>query len=264
MLTHSRFELAPLASELAVVDVSVAFGGNVVLDTVTLTAPTGMITGLIGPNGAGKTTLFNACTGTLQPSRGAIRLGGTDVTALSPARRAQLGLGRTFQRMELFESLTVAQNVALGRESALAGSHPLRHIIGRRSDRRDISEATTAALERCAIAEHAHVPVASLSTGQRRLVELARALAAGRSMLLLDEPSSGLDHHETERFGAILRAVVDDGHAGILLIEHDMDLVMSVCDRLYALDFGTIIAEGTCSEVQTHPAVRRAYLGEED
>jgi ABC-type branched-subunit amino acid transport system ATPase component len=249
-------------ADLLIDEVSVAFGGNTVLEGVTLAARPGMVTGLIGPNGAGKTTLFNTCTGLLRPSRGSVRYGGDDVTALSLARRAQLGLGRTFQRMELCESLTVAENVALGREAALAGSQPIRHIVSRRGDRRAVEEATLDALDRCGIAHHADDPVVSLSTGTRRLVELARALAAGRSMLLLDEPSSGLDHQETERFGAILRSVVDTGVAGILLVEHDMDLVTSVCDWLFALDFGTIIAEGTATDVCAHPAVRRAYLGE--
>ncbi|MEW6471482.1 MAG: ATP-binding cassette domain-containing protein [Actinomycetota bacterium] len=255
--------MAVLTAGLEVSGLTVAYSGNVALSDVSLQAPIGVITGLIGPNGAGKTTLFNACTGILRPSAGRIRFNGQDVTAVSAPRRAQLGLGRTFQRMELFDSLDVRSNVALGSEAMRAGSNPVRHVLELSGDRAEIEEATRSAMERCGISALADRPVVALSTGQRRLVELARALAARRSLLLLDEPSSGLDHQETARFGSVLREVVNQDGNGIFLVEHDMDLVMAVCDYLYVLDFGQLIAEGTPEAIRNSAVVRRAYLGED-
>jgi ABC-type branched-subunit amino acid transport system ATPase component len=232
------------------------------VNEVSLNAPLGRLTGLIGPNGAGKTTLFNACTGLLRPNAGRISVFGDDVSRLGPAARAQRGLGRTFQRMELFDSLTVAENVAVGREAAMAGSKPLRQVIGGRGERAIVRDATAEALALCGLEPIAGRRAGALSTGQRRLVELARALAGPFRLLLLDEPSSGLDHAETERFGAILTDVVSSQGRGILLVEHHMALVMEVCEYLYVLDFGELIFEGTAAEVGASDVVRRAYLGE--
>jgi ABC-type branched-subunit amino acid transport system ATPase component len=166
--------------------------------------------------------------------------------------------------MELFDSLTVTDNVALGLESRLAGRNPWRLVFSSPSARSTVREATEAALAECGLVDLAGRRTSALSTGQRRLVELARAIAGGFTVLLLDEPSSGLDHDETERFGEILRDLVDRRGVSILLIEHDMALVMSVCDYLYVLDFGTLIFEGTPAAVQASPVVRAAYLGDED
>lgn len=248
---------------LEIEHLTVRFGGNVALDDVALRAPRGRITGLIGPNGAGKTTLFNACSGVVKAAVGRIAYAGRDITDASPSHRAQLGLGRTFQRMELFDSMDVRANVALGREAVLAGSHPVRHLWCRRPDAIEIERRTDHALRLCGIESIAGSPVASLSTGQRRLVELARCVAAGRSLLLLDEPSSGLDHSETARFGAVLRGLVDSEGLGILLVEHDMALVMSTCEHLFVLDFGRLLFSGTADEVRSSALVKRAYLGEE-
>jgi ABC-type branched-subunit amino acid transport system ATPase component len=183
-----------------------------------------------------------------------------DLAGMRPHQRAQIGIGRTFQRMQLFDSFTVLDNVRLGREAALSGRSPLRQVVSLRSDRHDIHGAAALALDRAGISHLASARVASLSTGQRRLVELARALAGGFRMLLLDEPSSGLDNAETIAFGGVLRDAVADG-MGLLLVEHDMKLVMSVCDYLYVLDFGKLIFEGTPGEVQASRKVREAYLG---
>jgi ABC-type branched-subunit amino acid transport system ATPase component len=251
------------ADGLAVSGLTVRFGGLVAVDAVDLHAPCGRITGLIGPNGAGKTTTFNACTGLLRPTSGSISLDGTDVTRFPTQRRSQIGLGRTFQRMELFESLTVRDNVSIGREALLAGSKPWNHVWCSRRARVDIETSTQEALEQCGIVDLAEEPVGSLSTGARRLVELARSLAGTGRLLLLDEPSSGIDHRETERFGATLLRLVADRGAGILLVEHDMDLVMRVCDYIYVLDFGRLLFEGTPVEVRTSEIVRHAYLGSE-
>jgi ABC-type branched-subunit amino acid transport system ATPase component len=253
----------PGADGLEVEGLVVRYGGLVAVDGVSLHAPMGRITGLIGPNGAGKTTTFNACTGLQRPTAGTIRLDGRDVTHFSAPARAQLGLGRTFQRMELFESLPVAENVALGREARLAGSNPLRHLRGARAERTSVRDEAHAAMAQCGITELADRPVADLSTGQRRLVELARAVASGAALLLLDEPSSGLDKAETEAFGGILRRLVDQRGAGILLVEHDMALVMAVCAYIYVLDFGRLLFEGTPAKVSNSSEVRAAYLGSE-
>jgi ABC-type branched-subunit amino acid transport system ATPase component len=248
---------------LDVVDLSVRYGGQVAVDRLDLAAPLGRLTGLIGPNGAGKTSTFNACSGLLRPSSGRIALFGEDVTRKGPAARARRGLGRTFQRMELFDSLTVFDNVALGREAGLAGRNPLRHLIGRPGDRSAAQQAAQNALQLCGLGDLAGRRAGSLSTGQRRLVELARTVAGDFRILLLDEPSSGLDAAETKRFGEILRRIVTDTGAGILLVEHDMALVMEVCQYLYVIDFGRPIFDGSPSEVAGSDIVRAAYLGTE-
>ena len=248
---------------LSIEEVRVAFGGLVAVDGVTLDAPRGRITGLIGPNGAGKTTTFNACSGVLRPSTGHVWLDGEDVTTLPTQARARRGLGRTFQRMELFDSLSVFENVAMGREAGQAGSNPLRQLVASRAERQQARAAATAALEQCGIAHLGTRTVGELPTGQRRLVELARVLAGTFTLLLLDEPSSGLDLDETHAFGAVLKAVVAERGVGILLVEHDMGLVMTTTDHIYVLDFGQLIFEGTPNETQASELVRRAYLGEE-
>jgi ABC-type branched-subunit amino acid transport system ATPase component len=252
------------AAGLEIADLTVRYGGQLAVDMVTLSAPLGCLTGLIGPNGAGKTTTFNACSGLLRPNTGRVVLFGRDVTRLGPAARARRGLGRTFQRMELFTSMTVAENVALAREARFAGSNPVWQQISSPRQRATVRAATKDALEVCGITNLAGETVGVLSTGQRRLVELARVCAGGFKMLLLDEPSSGLDHAESERFGAILRSLVEGQGIGILLVEHDMPLVMSVCDYLYVLDFGEMIFQGTPAETQASPIVRAAYLGAEE
>jgi ABC-type branched-subunit amino acid transport system ATPase component len=248
---------------LRVSELTIRFGGNTAVNGASFEAPPDRVTGLIGPNGAGKTTTFNACSGLLRPSSGQVHLGHRDVTRWPPARRAQLGLGRTFQRMDLFDSLTVEQNVALGREARLARSRPVRQLWCSPAERRVVRQATEEALELCGIGGLRSEIAGALSTGQRRLVDLARVLAGGFSMLLLDEPSSGLDSAETARFGQIVAAVVAERGCGVLLVEHDMTLVMSICDYLYVLDFGELIFEGTPDEVRASDVVRTAYLGSE-
>jgi ABC-type branched-subunit amino acid transport system ATPase component/branched-subunit amino acid ABC-type transport system permease component len=240
------------------------YGALVAVDDVHLEAPMGRITGLIGPNGAGKSTLFDACSGLLRPTRGSVHLDGRDVTHLGPAARARLGLGRTFQRARLWGSLTVAENVALGREGAMAGGNPLRQVVGRRGDRAEVRDATDWAIGTCGLDHLRDVVVTGLTTSERRLVELARCLASASDLLLLDEPSSGLDAAETRAFGGILRDLVDRHELGVLLVEHDMSLVMDVCDHIYVLDVGQVIAEGTPGEIRASEVVRAAYLGVDD
>ena len=248
---------------LELTSITVRYGGHVAVNDVSLSAPAGAITGLIGPNGAGKTTLFNVASGLVKPAAGVLRLHGTDLSGLDPAARARSGLGRTFQKMELFDSLTVAENVSLGREAAQAGRRPWRHLAETGGEQRARREAADQAMTLAGIGDLAGRPVAALSTGQRRLVELARCLAGQFDMLLLDEPSSGLDAAETRRFGEVLARVAAERGAGILLVEHDMALVMTVCDYVHVLDFGTKIFEGTTEQAGASDIVRAAYLGTE-
>jgi ABC-type branched-subunit amino acid transport system ATPase component len=247
---------------LAVDGLTVRFGGVLAVDGVSLRAPAAQITALIGPNGAGKTTTFKACTGLVRPSAGRVHIDGVDVTGRAPHERAQLGLGRTFQRMELFDSLTVRENVALGREARLSSDRPWTHLRCSRRDAALIAASTTEALGRCGLTALADRPVRGLSTGQRRLVELARATAGGFSLLLLDEPSSGLDRAETAAFGQMLCDLVAERATAILLVEHDMGLVMSVSEQVYVLDFGRLIFEGPPAAAQADDLVRHAYLGD--
>jgi ABC-type branched-subunit amino acid transport system ATPase component len=244
-------------------DISVRFGGIHAVQNVSLEAPMGRLTALIGPNGAGKTTTFNALCGLTKPAGGTISLFGENIGHLSPPARAQRGLGRTFQRMELFDSLTVADNVALGREAGMAGSQPLRHIFTARKERAAVGQAVDEAIELCGLESLASRRAGAISTGQRRLVELARAIAGQFKILLLDEPSSGLDGTETKRFGEILRELISRRGTGILLVEHDMSLVMDVSEYIYVIDFGLPIFEGTPPEVRHSDIVRAAYLGSE-
>ena len=240
---------------------SVAYAGNVAVSRLTMTAGLGKVTGLIGPNGAGKTTTFNACSGLLQPSDGSVSLFGRDVTSKGPAGRAQLGLGRTFQRVEVCNAMTVRSNVSLGVEARIAGANPLRQIVSGRPQARRIAAATQDALALCGLESIADHVVAALSTGQRRLVELARVLASGFRLLLLDEPSSGLDEAETEFMSEVLLGAVSDRGIGVLLVEHDMSMVMGVCEYIYVLDFGHLIFEGTPEDTMQSDVVRAAYLG---
>ncbi len=252
---------APARPGLVVRDLCVRFGGVHAVNGVSLKAPAGQITGLIGPNGAGKTTLFNACSGLVRASSGQIVLHDIDVTREGPPHRARRGLGRTFQRTELFGSLTVRQNVAMGREASMAGANPLAQVFGSRHSKRLISEVVDEALELTGTIPISDAQVGVLPIGQRRLVELARELAGPFDMLLLDEPSSGLDGHETEQFGQVLHTVARERGCGILLVEHDMTLVREVCDYVYVLEFGQLIFEGTAEEMQHSAQVRSAYLG---
>jgi ABC-type branched-subunit amino acid transport system ATPase component/ABC-type branched-subunit amino acid transport system permease subunit len=249
------------AGSLSVADLRVRFGGLIAVNGVTLRAEAGKITGLIGPNGAGKTTTFNACSGIVRPSNGQILLDDRNVSRFGMAHRARAGLGRTFQQMQLFDSLTVRQNTALGLEGGFAGANPLSHLVASPRSTRRVEAATEEALEVCGLMEFADAIVGDLSTGQRRLVELARCLAGPYHTLLLDEPSSGLDVRETEKFGEILQRVVRERGVGILIVEHDMSLVTSICDYIYVLDFGQLIFEGAPADVIDSPVVQAAYLG---
>jgi ABC-type branched-subunit amino acid transport system ATPase component len=249
-------------SGLDVKEIVVRFGGLTALDGVDLDVPLGQVTGLIGPNGAGKTTLFNACSGLVRPAEGAVHVDGRDITRKRPGERARAGLGRTFQDMRLFDSLTVRENVALGREGSYAGANPFSHLAGNRTNARTVRRATDEAIELCGLEHLANQPVHGLSTGQRRLVDLARCLAGPFKVLLLDEPSSGLDVAETTQLGEVVRRVVEDRGIGVLLVEHDLPLVLDLCSYIYVLDFGKLVFSGTPEQVTASPIVQAAYLGD--
>jgi ABC-type branched-subunit amino acid transport system ATPase component len=246
---------------LQIDEVNVRFGGLTAVSNLSLHAEPGAITALIGPNGAGKTTTFNACTGVVRATTGRVRLGERRLERLSTPARAAAGLGRTFQRMELFDSMSVIENVSMGPEGVLSSRRPWGQFWAPGAERREIAERTGEALGRCGLEAVAKRRVRDLSTGQRRLVELARAIASPFRFLLLDEPSSGLDVHETEEFGAVLAGHVRDTGVGVLLVEHDMALVAEVCSNVYVLDFGRLIWSGPTSEAMTSEIVRAAYLG---
>jgi ABC-type branched-subunit amino acid transport system ATPase component len=246
---------------LQIEQVTVRFGGLTAVSDLSVQAGAGTITALIGPNGAGKTTTFNACTGVVRVDTGRVLLGGRRLERLSTPARAAAGLGRTFQRMELFDSMTVGENVAMGPEGVLSSRRPWGQFWAPAGERREIGERARAALAHCGLEAVASRRVRDLSTGQRRLVELARAMASPFRFLLLDEPSSGLDVHETQQFGAVLAQHVADTGIGVLLVEHDMALVSEVCSQIYVLDFGRLIWCGPTAEAMASEVVRAAYLG---
>jgi branched-chain amino acid transport system ATP-binding protein len=230
--------------------VSVRFGGLIAVDEVSLEVEERRVTGLIGPNGAGKTTLFNVICGLQSTRGGRVRLDGKDVTRLAPHKRARRGIARTFQRLEIFGSLSVRENVLVAAEI---------HHRWARDDERPAA-VTDEILDRLTLRDIGDALVDVLPIGLSRLVEVARALATRPRVLLLDEPSSGLDPAETEWLGGILGGLTADG-LGVVLVEHDVGLVMQTCARIYALEFGRIIASGTPVEVRSNPAVQEAYLG---
>ncbi len=228
--------------------IRVDFGGHRAVDDVRLAADAGAVTALIGPNGAGKTTLFNVITGLQTVTRGTVRFDGRDISALAPHKRAQLGMGRTFQRLELFGSLTVHENLLVPAERVGSGvEHPAR--------------TADALLERLGLEGLREERADTLPTGQARLVELGRALVTSPRLLLLDEPASGLDGVETEALTAVVRSLALDDGLAVLLVEHDMELVMAACDPIHVLDLGRLIASGSPAAVRANEAVLAAYLG---
>jgi ABC-type branched-subunit amino acid transport system ATPase component/ABC-type branched-subunit amino acid transport system permease subunit len=260
--TRQAAAVLPTTGGLRVDGLAVHFGGVHAVEDLSLSAPLGRITGLVGPNGAGKTSTFNACSGLTRPTKGDVFFHDIKITSLPASGRARMGLGRTFQRAELFNSLSVRDNVQLGREASVAGANPLTQLFSSRSTRTTIRTAVDQALDLTGIGDLADLQAGLLPTGQRRLVELARSLAGPFDLLLLDEPSAGLDITETERFGEILLRVACEWGTGILLVEHDMNLVRQVCQQIYVMDFGRLIFEGDCDQMLASEAVRSAYLGE--
>src|SRR4051812_11464628 len=248
-------------SLLRLESVTQRFGGLLALDAVSLEVAAGGVTAVIGPNGAGKTTLFNAISGFRAPSEGRVRFRDEDITELRPELVALRGLVRTFQLVQLFETLTVMENVKVGRHLATAGGLlgalvPLRaHGI-----EAQVEETSRALLRKVGLESQRETLASSLPYGQKRLLEIARALAAEPRLLLLDEPAAGLNRGETTGLAELIRSIAAQ-NVTVLLIEHDMSFVMNVADRIAVLDFGRLIAEGTPAEIQKNKGVIAAYLG---
>jgi branched-chain amino acid transport system ATP-binding protein len=247
---------------LEVRDLTVTYGGLRALDGVSLQVPRGGLVGLIGPNGAGKTTLFGAVSGLVRPRSGRVLIDGVDVTRASPQARARRGLGRTFQRLELFGELTVREHLVVAYRARAGRARLALDLIGlgRRPypGEREEVEALLALLGLEGVADH---PARSLPLGTGRLVEVARALAARPRVLLLDEPSSGLDADETARLANVLARLPAERGTALLLVEHNVEMVLGLVERVTVLDFGVVIAEGTPAEIRASAAVQAAYLG---
>jgi branched-chain amino acid transport system ATP-binding protein len=239
---------------------TVTYGGLNANDHVNISVAPGKLTGLIGPNGAGKTTFIDAITGFTKPSGGSVIFDGVDINALTPDERAKAGLTRTFQSLELFEDLTVRDNLMVAAETPKWYSF-LTDVFRPGRKVKAIEEQVDWALDIIGINDLADKLPSDLSHGQRKLVSVSRALAARPKLVLLDEPAAGLDTAESQVLGTRLREFLTKGIT-VFLIDHDMGLVLNVCDYIYVLDFGRIIAEGTPAEVRANPAVIAAYLGE--
>ncbi|MFP3900319.1 MAG: ABC transporter ATP-binding protein [Acidimicrobiia bacterium] len=238
-----------------------SFAGIQALNDVTLDVAEGERVGLIGPNGAGKTTLFNCVLGVLRPDRGEVRLAGDDITRLPVHQRARRGIGRSFQRIELFPESTVREHLVVAERTRRNDGWLWKDLAGLGRLRDDEVAACDEVLDLLGLGPLAEEPIEHLSLGQGRLVEVGRALMTRPRLLLLDEPSSGLDRRETADLAATLRAVQASQGFAILLVEHDVEFVAVFTERTYVLDFGTLIAEGPTGEVLASDIVRSAYLG---
>jgi len=239
------------------------FAGIAALTDVSVRLEPGELVALIGPNGAGKTTLFNCLSGLLRPNSGTILLKGHDLAGLAPHKRAQLGLARTFQRIELFGSLTVQDHLLVADRAQRGGASLWRDLTGRSRPTAAERERCAAVLELVGLSDHADRPAHSLTLGTGRVVELARALVCEPDLLFLDEPSSGLDHRETDEMATVLEQVRREHGTAVLLCEHDVAFVERLASRTYVLDCGRLIAEGPTAEVLAQPEVVTAYLGQQ-
>ncbi|HET6810744.1 MAG TPA: ABC transporter ATP-binding protein [Acidimicrobiales bacterium] len=241
--------------------VTVRFGGLTALKEVSLAVPPGSIVGLVGPNGAGKTTLFGVLSGILLPDSGSVLLRDRDVTGSTPQVRARAGLARTFQRTELFSDLTVREHLVLAHHARHTRPRLWRDLvgIGPRGTPAEVEEL----LAVLGLEEVSDRPARSIPLGTGRLVEVGRALATDPVVILLDEPSSGLDVHETEQLAATLLTAREQRGVALVLVEHDLDLVLGMCDRVDVLDFGEMIASGPPEVIREDPTVRAAYIGDE-
>lgn len=251
---------------LQATNMKMQFGGLCAVDNFNLTLRSGELVGLIGPNGAGKTTCFNCLTSVYKPTEGIVKIRSVDTKRLRPWQISKLGMTRTFQNIRLFRELTVLDNVIV------AGLQHTRHSIvdsALRTPRHFIEEARLKerALELLSIfnlQDKAHLQSGGLPYGEQRRLEIVRALATEPRLILLDEPAAGMNHSETEELMKTIAKIRKDFHLAVLLIEHDMKLVMGICERIIVLDHGVIIAEGTPAEIQSNPTVIAAYLGTED
>ena len=251
-------------SLLKTTNLGISFGGLRAVDDVNIEIKEGELIGLIGPNGAGKTTIFNLLTGVYKPTDGGISINGTSVNKKTTPQIVTLGVARTFQNIRLFKNLSVLDNVKLALNNSMSYS-TLSAVLRLPKYWREERIATDTALDLLDIfdmAEMANITAGNLSYGQQRKLEIARALATSPKLLLLDEPAAGMNPNETKELMNTIRFIRDKFKISILLIEHDMDLVMGICERLYVLNFGRIIASGLPEEIQNNKEVITAYLGE--
>jgi len=242
-------------------DVTKSFSGVAALSYISLEVLDGERVGLIGPNGAGKTTLFNCLLGITPMNRGSVSIDGVDVAGRPVHERARLGIGRTFQRIELFGGSSVREHLLIAERTRRGSGRLWKDLLGKGRPTAEELDACDAMLDQLGLLDLADEPVEHLSLGQGRLVEVGRALMTRPRLLLLDEPSSGLDRTETRDMAMTLQRVQQEQGFAILLVEHDVELVSTFTQRSYVLDFGTVIAEGPTAEVLADPAVRQAYLG---
>ncbi|MCI7568159.1 ABC transporter ATP-binding protein [Desulfovibrio sp.] len=252
-------------SLLELKDVTKIFGGLIAVNEVSFSVEPGSVVGLIGPNGAGKTTVFNCITGNYRPERGSILFDGRDVTGVAPHRLVERGIARTFQSIRLFSTLSALENTLAGRHCRLRSGWlaSMLHLPSQRREEREAVRRCMQELEFVGLAEHAGEAAGSLSYGNQRLLEIARALASDPRLLILDEPAGGMNDQETVALVDTITAIRDRGIT-VLLIEHDMRLVMRICEKLVVLENGCLIAQGAPEAVRSHPAVIEAYLGAED
>lgn len=245
-------------------EIGVRFGGIAALDGVSFSVGAGEVCGLIGANGAGKTTLFDVVSGVRVPDLGHVALHGRDVTRWSPHRRARAGLRRTFQRVQVFGWLTVEENLLVAAEWHGGGGGVVADLVGsptRRHRETARRERAREVLARCGLEPLRHRQASGLPIGTARMVELGRALVDDPSVLLLDEPASGLDRAEAERFGDVVEATRQERGTSVMIVEHDVGFVLDRCDRIVVLHLGQVLADGTPDEIRSDPAVRDAYLG---
>ena len=243
---------------LETLDLTVRFGGAVALQKLSLEVRPGEVVGLIGPNGAGKTTAIEAITGFVTPSQGAVMLDGVTVNRWTREKRARAGLSRSFQTLELFEDLTVLENILAACDPRDSAAY-LTDLV--HPGKGHLTPVARAALADFELDDELYTKVSELSFAQRRMLAIARAVAGGQSILLLDEPAAGLDEIQTGRLGESIRRLAAERGVGVLLVEHNVDMVLRTCDRIYALDFGALIGTGTPDEIRANQAVVDAYLG---
>ncbi len=237
------------------------FGGITALDDVELTVNTHEIVGLVGPNGAGKTTFFNCLLGILRPDAGTVAFRGLDISRMPTHKRARLGIGRTFQRLELFTGMTVREHLLVTERSRRGTGSLWKDLLNRGGPTADEQAAVWETIELVRLGDEADKPVESLSLGRNRIVELARALQLRPDLLLLDEPSSGLDRKETHALVDVLHGIQESRGTAVLLVEHDLEMVVRAVSRMYVLDLGRMLTSGTVNEVMADSRVREAYLG---
>ncbi len=247
---------------LNAVGITKSFSGIRALDDVTLQVDEGERVGLIGPNGAGKTTLFNCILGNLRPDTGSVSLNGVDLGSMPVHRRARMGMGRTFQKIELFGDTTVAEHLLIAERVRRGDGALWKDLLGRGRPTPDEISRCGEVLDLLGLTDLAEEPIEALSLGQGRLVEVGRALVTGPRLLLLDEQSSGLDRTETDTLAATLAEIQRQKGFAVLLVEHDVELVAAFTERTYVLDFGHLIADGPTGEMMADDRVRAAYLGD--